>query len=93
MKKRLLLKKSIILFIISLDLFASEVNFANLQKEKDSLINSYFTRIDIARQENLQDRVLLLDTTLNCFINSKSKKDIIDCKVDERKRILNLIKG
>ena len=87
------MKKSIILFIISLDLFASEVNFANLQKEKDSLINSYFTRIDIARQENLQDRVLLLDTTLNCFINSKSKKDIIDCKVDERKRILNLIKG
>ena len=93
MKKRLLLKKSIILFIISLNLFASEVNFANLQKEKDSLINSYFTRIDIARQENLQDRVLLLDKTLNCLINSKSKKDIIDCKVDERKRILNLIKG
>ncbi len=93
MKKRLLLKKSIILFIISLNLFASEVNFANLQKEKDSLINSYFTRIDIARQENLQDRILLLDKTLNCLINSKSKKDIIDCKVDERKRILNLIKG
>ena len=93
MKKRLLLKKSIILFIISLNLFASEVNFTNLQKEKDSLINSYFTRIDIARQENLQDRVVLLDKTLNCLINSKSKKDIIDCKVDERKRILNLIKG
>ena len=87
------MRRNIILFIVSLNLFASEVNFADLQKEKDSLINSYFTRIDIARQENLQDRVLLLDKTLNCLINSKSKKDIIDCKVDERKRILNLIKG
>ena len=93
MKKRLLLRRNIILFIVSLNLFASEVNFADLEKEKDSLINSYFIRIDIARQENLQDRVLLLDKTLNCLINSKSKKDIIDCKVDERKRILNLIKG
>ena len=87
------MRKSIILFIISFNLFANEANFVNLQKEKDSLINSYFIRIDIARQENLQDRVLLLDKTLNCLINSKSKKDIIDCKVDERKRILNLIKG
>ena len=79
------MRKNIILFIVSLNLFASEVNFADLEKEKDSLINSYFIRIDIARQENLQDRVLLLDKTLNCLINSKSKKDIIDCKVDERK--------
>ena len=87
------MRRNIILFIVSLNLFASEVNFADLEKEKDSLINSYFIRIDISRQENLQDRVLLLDKTLNCLINSKSKKDIIDCKVDERKRILNLIKG
>ena len=87
------MRRNIILFIVSLNLFASEVNFADLGKEKDSLINSYFIRIDIARQENLQDRVLLLDKTLNCLINSKSKKDIIDCKVDERKRILILIKG
>ena len=87
------MRRNIILFIVSLNLFASEVNIADLEKEKDSLINSYFIRIDISRQENLQDRVLLLDKTLNCLINSKSKKDIIDCKVDERKRILNLIKG
>ena len=87
------MRKSIILLIISLGLFANEVSLANLEKEKDGLINNYFVRIDIARQENLQDRVLLLDKTLNCLINSKSKKDIIDCKVDERKRILNLIKG
>jgi hypothetical protein len=87
------LRKSIILLIISLGLFAKEVSFVNLEKEKDGLINNYFVRIDIARQKNLQDRVILLDTTLNCFINSKSKKDIIDCKADERKRILDLIKG
>ncbi len=87
------MRKSIILFIISFNLFANEANFVNLQKEKDSLINSYFTRIDIARQENLQVRVLLLDRTLNCLINSRSKKDIIDCKAEERKRILDLMKG
>ena len=87
------MRKSIILLIISLGLFAKEVSFANLEKEKDGLINNYFVRIDIARQKNLQDRVMLLDTTLNCFINSKSKKDIIDCKADERKRILDLIRG
>lgn len=87
------MRKSIILLIISLGLFAKEVSFVNLEKEKDGLINNYFVRIDIARQKNLQDRVILLDTTLNCFINSKSKKDIIDCKADERKRILDLIKG
>ena len=87
------MRKSIILLIISLGLFAKEVSFVNLEKEKDGLINNYFVRIDIARQKNLQDRVMLLDTTLNCFINSKSKKDIIDCKADERKRILDLIKG
>ena len=86
------MRKSIILLIISLGLIANEVSF-NLEKEKDGLINNYFVRIDIARQKNLQDRVMLLDTTLNCFINSKSKKDIIDCKADERKRILDLIKG
>ena len=86
------MRKSIILLIISLGLIANEVSF-NLEKEKDGLINNYFVRIDIARQKNLQNRVMLLDTTLNCFINSKSKKDIIDCKADERKRILDLIKG
>ena len=85
--------KKIILFFIYVDLFANEVNIFDLQKEKDGLINKYYERIDIARQDNLEDRVLLLDKTLNCFINSMSKRDIINCKTDERKRIMSLIKG
>ena len=85
--------KKIILFFIYVDLFANEINIFDLQKEKDGLINKYYERIDIARQDNLEDRVLLLDKTLNCFINSMSKRDIINCKTDERKRIMSLIKG
>lgn len=85
--------KKIILFFIYIDLFANEVNIFDLQKEKDGLINKYYERIDIARQDNLEDRVLLLDKTLNCFINSMSKRDILNCKADERKRIMSLIKG
>ena len=85
--------KKIILFFIYLDLFANEVNIFDLEKEKDGLINKYYERIDIARQDNLEDRILLLDKTLNCFINSMSKRDIINCKTDERKRIMSLIKG
>ena len=92
-KKRFGLFRKIILFFIYLDLFANEVNVFDLEKEKDGLINKYYERIDIARQENLEDRVWLLDKTLNCFINSKSKRDILDCKADERKRIMSLIKG
>ena len=65
----------------------------DLQKEKAGLINKYYERIDIARQDNLEDRVLLLDKTLNCFINSMSKRDILNCMADERKRIMSLIKG
>ena len=83
----------IILFFITSNLFANEVNIFDLEKEKDGLINKYYERIDIARQDNLEDRVLLLDKTLNCFINSMSKRDIINCKTDERKRIMSLIKG
>ena len=92
-KKRFELFRKIILFFIYLDLFANEVNVFDLEKEKDGLINKYYERIDIARQENLEDRVWLLDKTLNCFTNSKSKRDILDCKADERKRIMSLIKG
>ena len=74
-KKRFELLKKIILFFIYVDLFANEVNIFDLQKEKDGLINKYYERIDIARQDELEDRVLLLDKTLNCFINSMSKRD------------------
>ena len=83
----------IILFFITSGVFANEVNIFDLEKEKNGLINKYYERIDIARQDNLEDRVLLLDKTLNCFINSMSKRDILNCKADERKRIMSLIKG
>lgn len=87
------MKITIILFFIYLNLFANEVNIFDLEKEKDGLINKYYERIDIARQDNLEDRVMLLDKTLNCFINSKSKRDILNCKADERKRIMDLVRS
>ena len=83
----------IILFFISSNLFANENSLINLEKEKDGLINKYYERIDIARQDNLEDRVTLLDRTLNCFIDSKSKRDILNCKSDERKRIMDIVSG
>jgi len=80
-------------FFISSNLFANENSLINLEKEKDGLINKYYERIDIARQDNLEDRVTLLDRTLNCFIDSKSKRDILNCKSDERKRIMDIVSG
>lgn len=87
------MKRNIIFFIINLNLFANEVNIYDLEIERDGLINKYYERIDIARQDNLDDRVMLLDKTLNCFINSKSKRDIMNCKTDERKRIMDLVRN
>lgn len=86
------MRRNIILFIISSNVFANEVNIYDLEIEKDGLINKYYERIDLARQDNLEDRVMLLDKTLNCFINSKTKRDIINCKSDERKRIMDLVR-
>ena len=54
---------------------------------------NYSERISIAKEENLGNRVALLDKTLECFKSSMSKRDILNCKVDERKRIMSLIKG
>lgn len=83
----------IILFFINSSLFANENTLLDLEKEKNGLINKYYERIDIARQDNLEDRVRLLDVTLNCFIDSKSKRDILNCKSDERKRIIDIVSG
>jgi hypothetical protein len=83
----------IILFFITSNLFAIENTLLDLEKEKNGLINKYYERIDIARQDNLEDRVILLDRTLNCFIDSKSKRDILNCKSDERKRIMDIVSG
>ena len=54
---------------------------------------NYSERISIAKEENLDSRVALLDKTLECVKISMSKRDIINCKTDERKRIMSLIKG
>ena len=84
----------IILFITTLNLFANnEVDLFNLEKEKKGLIISYSERISIAKEENSEARVALLNQTLNCLKASMSKRDILDCKANERKRILDLIKG
>ena len=84
----------IILFITTLNVFANyEVDLYNLVKEKKGLIISYSERISIAKEENSEARVILLNETLNCLKASMSKRDILDCKANERKRILDLIKG
>lgn len=85
--------KKIILFFISINLFANETDLFNLEKEKKGLIVNYSERIAIAKEESLESRVSLLDKTLECFKSSMSKRDIINCKTDERKRIMSLIKG
>ena len=91
-KKRLLLKSKLIPFFIIFDLSAKE-NIVELEKEKENLIFKYIERIESAKNENLEDRIILLDKTLTCIINSKTKKDITNCKIDERKRVMSLING
>ena len=83
----------IILFFLSLTLYSNGADLFDLEKEKKSLIINYSERISIAKEENLGNRVALLDKTLECFKSSMSKRDILNCKVDERKRIMSLIKG
>ena len=83
----------IILFFLSLTLYSNGTDLFYLEKEKKSLIINYSERISIAKEENLGNRVALLDKTLECFKSSMSKRDIINCKADERKRIMSLIKG
>ena len=81
----------ILLFIIISNLFANEGTLINLQKEKEALIYNYILRIEAANDENLEDRAALLDETLNCFISSKTRRDISNCKSDERRRIMAII--
>ena len=86
------MKNKLIPFFIIFELCAKE-NIVNLEKEKENLIFNYVERIESAKNENLEDRVIFLDKTLSCIIKSKTKKDITNCKNDERKRIMNLING
>lgn len=86
------MKYNIILFFIISNAFSNEVDLLNLKKEKKALIDSYSQRIFEAEQVSLENRVALLDKTLQCFISSKSKRDITNCKNNERKRIMDLIR-
>lgn len=82
-----------LLFFVALSSYASENALLDLEKERLSLINQYSQKISIAKKENLSARAELLTKTLTCFKDSKSRKDIGNCKVAERKRIMSMIKG
>jgi hypothetical protein len=73
--------------------FATESDLLDLQRKKEGLISNYSLRIFEAEQKNLNYRVELLSKTLKCFVSSKSKKDITNCKTSERKLIMSLIRG
>lgn len=87
------MKSSLIVFFLISNLFGSETDLVELKKKKDALISDYSLRIFEAKQTNLEYRVILLDNTLKCFITSKSGKDITNCKIVERKLLMNLIKS
>ena len=64
-----------------------------LIKEQKALISKYEIKIKIAKAKSLYERINLLSQTLNCFKNSRSKKDITNCKTDEQKEIMEIIKN
>jgi hypothetical protein len=87
------LKSNLIIFFIVSNVFATESDLLDLQRKKEGLISNYSLRIFEAEQKNLNYRVELLSKTLKCFVSSKSKKDITNCKTSERKLIMSLIRG
>lgn len=87
------MKSNLIIFFIVSNVFATESDLLDLQRKKEGLISNYSLRIFEAEQKNLNYRVELLSKTLKCFVSSKSKKDITNCKTSERKLIMSLIRG
>lgn len=85
--------RNLVLFFGIFSLFGNSSELREIEKEKEGLISRYIERIDEAKREDLPLRVKLLNTTLDCFYYSRSKKDINNCKVDEQKRINSLIRG
>ncbi|MBU3016023.1 hypothetical protein KO488_14795 [Poseidonibacter lekithochrous] len=63
-----------------------------LEEEKLGLINKYEIRVEVARLDRFFKRVKVLNKTLSCFKNSRSKREITACKIDENKRIMQMIK-
>lgn len=87
------MKKLLLLFLFNLTIFANDYAFDVLEKKKKSLINSYFSKIEKAVNDKLIQRALFLEKTLICFHNSKSNRELALCKIDERRRIMEMIKG
>jgi hypothetical protein len=82
----------LLLIFITIGLSANSYKFKMLEEEKLELINKYEIRVEIARLDRFYKRVKVLNKTLSCFKNSRSKREITACKVDENKRIMQLIK-
>lgn len=74
-------------------LFSNEFRLTALVKEQQSLINKYEINIKIAKAKNLYERINLLSRTLSCFKSSRSKKDITNCKNEEQKEIMEIIRN
>uniref|UniRef100_UPI004047559E hypothetical protein n=1 Tax=Aliarcobacter sp. TaxID=2321116 RepID=UPI004047559E len=87
------MKKLLLLFLFNLTIFANDYAFDVLEKKKSSLINSYFKKIEKAVNDKLIQRALFLEKTLVCFHNSRSSRELTLCKIDERRRIMEMIKG
>ena len=85
--------KAIIYLSLCTSLYSNEFRLNALVKEQKSLISKYEIRIKIAKAKQLYERINLLTQTLNCFKNSRSKKDITNCKTEERKEIMEIIKN
>ena len=83
--------KILLVILFTTSLFANDYRFEKLVEEKTSLIDRYKIRVEVARLDKFYKRVKVLSKTLNCFKNSRSKREITACKINENKRIMNLI--
>ena len=85
--------KIIIYLSLCTSLYSNEFRLNALVKEQKSLISKYEIRIKIAKAKQLYERINHSTQTLNCFKNSRSKKDITNCKTEEQKEIMEIIKN
>ncbi|UTJ07223.1 hypothetical protein [Arcobacter roscoffensis] len=96
-KKGFVILKVISYLVFSTLLFANNNSdfsseFKKLKEEKQALIDRYEIRVEVARLDKMYKRVRLLSKTLTCFKNTRSKREIVQCKNDERKRIMEIIR-
>ncbi|MGB1227066.1 MAG: hypothetical protein ACPG9K_04180 [Poseidonibacter sp.] len=80
------------IILIGTSLLANNYKFKKLEEEKTELINKYEIRVEIARLDRFYKRVKVLNRTLHCFKQSRSKREITACKIDENRRIMQLLK-